>query len=134
MSNIAAIRAALAAAVDVIPGVQVFGYVPPQIVPPTFAAGEVEISYDQTFGGLEELLVKGRLYVSRADDMAGQALLDTFLSHTGASSIKAAIEADKTLGGTARTLRVERLHGYGMWSVAANEYLGAQFDVRVWAL
>jgi len=38
-----------------------------------------------------------------------------------------------TLGGTARTLRVERARGVGrLYEVGGVDYLGAQFDVRVW--
>lgn len=134
--DIAAIRAGLATAVGTIPGVQVLPIVPDQVEPPAFSAGEVEIDYNQTFstGGLTVLLCKGRLYSSRADNTAGQTNLDAYLAPTGALSIKAAIEADKTLGGVCRTLRVERLHGYGMYQVGGVDYYGAQFDVRIWAI
>jgi hypothetical protein len=136
--DIAAIRAALAAAVGTISGIQTFAYVPDQVVAPAFAAGEVELDYNRTFkgggAGLTELLCKGRLYASRVDPAAGQVSLDSYLAPSGAASIKAAIEADLTLGGTCRTLLVERVHAYGQYTIGADEYYGAQFDVRVWAL
>ena len=135
--DIAAIRAGLAAAVvNSISGMQTMPTVPDRIDPPTFSAGEVEIDYNQTssVGGLTVLLCKGRLYSSRADVAAGQANLDGYLAPTGALSIKAAIEADKTLGGACRTLHVERAHGYGRYEVGGVDYYGIQLDVRVWAI
>jgi hypothetical protein len=137
--DVAAIRAAMAAAVGAISGMQHWPYVPGSIVAPAFAAGEVTIDYDKTFrggqaAGLTEMLVKGRLYAGTADTPSGQSALDSFLAPSGALSVKAAIEADLTLAGTVRTLRVERVHGYAVYTVAGTDYYGAQFDVRVWAL
>jgi hypothetical protein len=137
--DIAAIRTAMANAVGAIAGMQHWPIVPGSIVAPAFAAGEVTIDYDRTFkggqaAGLTEMLVKGRLYAATADTPTGQATLDSFLTPSGALSVKAAIEADLTLAGTVRTLRVERVHGYAVYSVGGTDYYGAQFDVRVWAL
>jgi len=137
--DIAAIRAAVAAAVgSAMSDVQTFGVVPDRIEAPAFSAGEVEIDYDKTFGpggtGLQELVCKGRIYASRADVTAGQANLDAYLARTGSRSVKAAVEADRTLGGVCRTLRVERVHGYGRYEVGGVDYYGAQFDIRIWAL
>lgn len=136
--DIAAIRLGLATAVGTIAGVQTQQVVPDSITPPAWSSGEVEIDFNRTFGaggtGLHEILCKGRLYVSRADATAGQINLDAYLAVTGAKSVKAAIEADLTLGGVCRTLRVERMHGYGQYTVGADEYLGAQFDIRIWAI
>lgn len=133
--DIAAIRQALANAVGTIAGVQVHPSVPDSITAPAFGAGEVEIDYDQTFhGGLTVLLCKGRLYHSRAAGAdSDQPAMDAYLMPAGPTSIKAAIEADRTLGGVCQALRVERLHGYATYQVGGVDYLGAEFDVRVWA-
>jgi len=137
--DVAAIRVALANAVSGITGLQHWPYIPGQLVAPAWVAGEVTIDYDRTFrggqaAGLTEMLIKGRLYAGTADTPTGQAALDAFLAPAGASSIKAAVEADLTLAGTVRTLRVERVHSYAVYTVAGTDYYGAQFDVRVWAL
>lgn len=137
--DIKAIRAALANACSGISGLQCCPDIPGQIIAPAWVAGEVTIDYDRTFkggqaAGLTEMLVKGRLYASTADTPSGQANLDSFLTPSGATSIKAAVEADLTLAGTVRTLRVERVHGYALYTVAGTDYYGAQYDVRVWAL
>lgn len=136
--DIAAIRAALAAAVSAISGMQTWPDIPGAITAPAFAAGEVTIEYDKAFrgggGGLVELVVKGRLYAAAADVAGGQKTLDGYLATTGPLSVKAAIEADLTLGGTTRTLHVERVHSYALYTVGGIDYYGAQYDVRVWAL
>lgn len=134
--DVTAIRTNIATAVGAISGIQTWPFLPDQLLAPAFAAGEVEITYNRTFsvGGLTELLVKGRLYAGRSDPKTGQNSLDSYLAPTGALSIKAAIEADKTLAGACRTLLVERVHAYGQYMVGADEYYGAQFDVRVWAI
>jgi len=137
--DVAAIRAALGAACSGITGLQTWPDIPGQIVAPAWVPGEVTIDYDRTFrggqaAGLTEMVVKGRLYASRADTPGGQSTLDGFLTPSGAKSVKAAIEADLTLAGTVRTLRVERVHSYAVYTVAGTDYYGAQYDVRVWAL
>jgi hypothetical protein len=69
------------------------------------------------------------LLVGRADDRAAQNKLDAFL--VGANSIKAAVEADRTLGGTANTCRVTEMSNYASMNVGETVYLAAQFTVEV---
>jgi len=134
--DFAGIRAGLATAATNVSGLRGMAFLADSIEPPVWVSGEVEISYDRTFrggsAGLVEATFTGRLYVSRADDRAGQALLDGYLTPSGSSSIKAALETDVTLGGVCKTLWVERVHGYGLWEVAGTPYMGCQFDVKVW--
>lgn len=133
--DLAAIRKNMATAVSGIAGLQALPSLVGAIVAPTWISGEPqEIRYHQTFstGGLNEILLVGRIYASRADDLAGQQRLDGFLSPTGATSIPAAIEADLTLAGACRTLVVERAHSYGMWTVGGVDYYGAHLDIRIW--
>jgi hypothetical protein len=135
--DIAAIRAGLANSCNTISGLQIWPELPGSIVAPAWAAGEVEIDYDKTFrggaAGLTELVVKGRLYAATSDTPSGQASLDSYLAPSGPRSIKAAIETDLTLGGTCKTLHVERVHGYAIYAVGGTDYYGAQYEVRVWA-
>lgn len=134
--DVAALQAAIANAVgSSIQGIQTHPGVPDSIVAPAFSAGEPDpIEYDETFGGLVQILFKSRLYAARVDAQAGQAALNGYLGPTGPLSIKAAIQKDRSLGGLSRTLQVERAHGYGAYKVGAEDYYGVQFDVRVWAL
>lgn len=103
---------------------------------PSFEVGEFDIAYDKTFGTsaqrLSEVLVTCRVYTSRADDRSGHALLKQLLGARGAGSVKAALEADRTLGGLVEALQVERVRGYGVYEVSGTNYYGARFDVRIW--
>ena len=67
--------------------------------------------------------------VGRADDRTAQNRLDGFVS--GANSVKAAIESDRTLGGAADTCRVTSMRNYQQVSIGETVYLGVEFEVEV---
>ncbi|MFD8531528.1 hypothetical protein ACFV0L_29320 [Streptosporangium canum] len=133
------IRVGLAGAVrDRIPSLNCFGYVPDSVPEPCFYAGEVDITFDRTFGrGLDEIEVTCRLLVSRADDRAGQAALDRYLAGSGPRSIKAALVAargapgEHALGGLCDDLHLMRVQAYRMYQVGEHHYYGAELIVRV---
>lgn len=134
--EIGEIRAALAAAcAEVVDTtgtrVQSLAYQPDSLDPPTVYAGESSGSYDDTLEGLGSATVTVRIIASRGDDAAGQELLDALLASSGPSSIKAAIEADPTLGGVCSDLAVTGWDGYRLYDVAGTEYFGAELTVEV---
>lgn len=137
MTDVAAIRTALAAAIAgmaTTPKINAKGYLSDSITPPWAAVQPDSIDYDVTFRrGYDEIALIVRVYASRSDDRAGQAFLDSLLVGSGATSVKTAIEADRTLGGVAETLRVTAMRNYGVYEVAGVAYLGAEFAVTVWA-
>lgn len=129
-----AIQAGMATAAKTVSGLRAFATLPDAIEPPVFAPLELELSYDQAFGGLTETVFTCQVFTSRGDTDTGRKLLIGYVAESGATSIKAALEADRTLGGVAKTLIVERVRGAGrLYEVGGIDYLGAQFDVRVWA-
>lgn len=75
--------------------------------------GVDEIDYDS--GGFSarddtwELIIEACL--GRVSDIGAQKLLNTWLDSSGSTSVKAALEADTTLGGAAREIRVVRYRG-----------------------
>lgn len=101
---------------------------------PAFGCVEVEINYDQVFAhGLDMGLFSCGVYTSRGDTQTGRDKLADFTARSGATSIKAAIETDKTLGSRAKTLHVERVRGaYRLYTIGGIDYLGAVFETRVW--
>lgn len=135
--DVAAIQQGMATAVVNVTGLkQAFATLPDSIEPPTFAPTEVEIDYDQAFGAgsLTQNLFTCGVFTSRGDSQTGRAALAGFLAPTGSGSIKAALESDRTLGGVAKTLRVERARGaYRLYTIGGIDYLGCMIDVRVWA-
>ncbi len=83
---------------------------------------------DATVGTFEVVLLAAALDQGFA---RGQDTLDAYLNETGTSSVKAAIEGDKTLGGTVDDCTVLRWHDYGQIVVNGVSYLGVIFDVEV---
>jgi hypothetical protein len=67
--------------------------------------------------------------VGRADDRTAQNRLDGFVS--GPSSVKTAIESDRTLGGAADTCRVTGMSNYQQVSIGETVFLGVEFEVEV---
>jgi hypothetical protein len=73
------------------------------------------------------------LVVGRADARSAQNALDAFCSSTGSSSIRSAVESDRTLGGKAFDCVVTQMRNYGSLSIGDNTYLAAEFDLTVQA-
>jgi hypothetical protein len=69
--------------------------------------------------------------VGRYTDRTADALLDGYLSYSGATSIRAAIEGDPTLGGIAQTLIVESSADVTSLNSADAEFLEIRFAVEV---
>lgn len=113
-------------------------YVPDAIPAPCIYSDDIEIEFDQTFGrGMDRLTVTMRLLCSRADDRAGQKLLDGYLAGSGPASIKAALESargepgESALNGACDDFRVERVAGYRYYEHGNTKYIGAEFTIRV---
>lgn len=71
-------------------------------------------------------------FVGAGSDKTAQILLDELLATSGTSSIKAAIEADKTLGGAAEDLIVRRCISYQEYQRTDGTLaLGAEWLVEV---
>jgi hypothetical protein len=71
--------------------------------------------------------------VGRVDERTAQNKLDAFVSSTGSSSIKLAVESDKTLGGNAFDCRVTEMRNYGELTIGDVIYLSAEFTVLCYA-
>lgn len=134
MATLIQIRTGLAARLDTISGLEVYRRMPGSISPPCAAVGGPEIDYDNAFQrGGDDWTIPVRVYVSRADDDAGQDALDAYLAPTGAVSVKAAIEGDGTLGGIVDSTRVTRFRGYGNYEIGGIMYLGGEWVCEVMA-
>jgi hypothetical protein len=131
--SIANFRAGIAANIATIPGLRTSLDIPEQINPPIAVIGLESADYDGAFqGGLTEYTFLVTVIASRASGRAAQNKLDAFVS-TGASSIKKAIESDKSLGGNAFDVRVTRMSNIGTVSLGEVSYLAADFTVTVFA-
>jgi methylmalonyl-CoA mutase N-terminal domain/subunit len=72
-----------------------------------------------------------RVLVGRGDDRSAAQRLYAYLDPTGASSIKAAIEADPTLGGTCDEVWVQGFEEPSIFNYDTGALLGVDFTVIV---
>jgi hypothetical protein len=69
--------------------------------------------------------------VQRFSERAGQDKLDAYLAGSGSSSIKTAIEGDRTLGGTVNTLRVTGAEA-GTYDSQGVTFLSYRYRITIW--
>lgn len=130
----AQIREGIAQALRVIPGLQATPYMLANSTPPTAHVMRGEIQYDQAMaGGLHRWVMRVQAFVALTSDMGAQMLLERFLSADGDYSVKAAIEADPTLGGVIQDLHVLSANGEQFYvRDSASQVLGSEWQVEVW--
>lgn len=132
MGNVTTLRNALATSMGTISGLRTSATVPDNPRPPIAVVMPDRIVYDLNANrGADTFFFTILLIVARADDRAAQNNLDKFL--VGESSVKAAVEADRTLGGAANTCRVTEMSAYTSLPIGEVLYLSAQFTVEVYA-
>jgi hypothetical protein len=131
MADLQGIRQGLASNLSAITGLQVSPYVLPSPTPPSVEIVPSDIEYDQTFGrGTDLYRFTVRVFVGTPDSRVAQVRLDTFLAPSGSESFKAALESDRTLGGSVSTLRVINASGYRMYGDSP-PVLGAEWTVEI---
>lgn len=81
--------------------------------------------------GTYELNVEVLVLTSADVDRVGQRKLLRFASQTGDQSIRTAIEADPTLGGTCQTSYVDSFRVLGIEQVGALGYFGGLFTIHL---
>lgn len=132
--TIAAQREGLAERIRTISGLYASPTASENITPPMACVLPPRVTYDGSYGrGLAEYEYTIRVFTSRQDVDAAQALFDELAEQTGSRSLKAAIEGDRTLGGAAEYSRVVRRGETGPSPVGETTYLATDFVVLVHA-
>jgi len=128
------IYTALGVRLATISGLRVADHLPEQINPPVAVIQLESVTYHRAFvGGLSEWRFVVSCVAGRMGDRVAQRLLDTWLSYSGAGSVRAAIEADPTLGGKAKTLKVEEMVSIRPITLGDASYISAEFNLFVHA-
>jgi len=134
VSSISLMRAAIATNLGTIAGLRTSPEMPDNPNPPIALVRPVTVEYDQAMAkGLTRYNFVVVVIVGRAEERTAQRSLDAFCSSTGASSIKNAVESDKTLGGNAFDCRVTEMRNYTPIQLNEGTYLAAEFAVDVFA-
>ena len=122
-------------ALQTVSGLRVLDTLPDSANIPTNGAlavvGMLDMTYDFTLNrGFDSATLSVLVLVGRMSESAAQDRLDGYLQSSGSSSIKAAIEADKTLSGAVQTLRVTQAVS-GTITVANIDYLSYRYEVTL---
>ncbi len=112
-----------------ITGLRVFDTIPENIVPPAAVVGQLSLEWDLVFArGADTATVDIFVVAGRMSDRAAQDYLDSLLTASGATSVKAKIEADQTLGGSVTSVRCTNATPTPM-TVSGVEMLAYRFSV-----
>jgi hypothetical protein len=135
-TTIAQIRAGLVTRLQTITGLNTYSAEPGTITPPAAVVVTPTIDFHRSFNS--DLALKSytfRIMVLVAQGLLDQAAhtLDTFADPGSATSVRAAIEGDQTLGGVAESLIVESFRPLNAEEVASLQYWGGEFSVTVYA-
>jgi hypothetical protein len=135
MTDINAMSEAIATQLGAIEGLRTQAQVRDIVAVPVAVVGPpTSIDYDATMrNGSNRYEFSVRVLVSRTEERAAQIYLAEYAAPTGERSIKAAIEADPSLMGTAMTTRVTGANGIGSYDYGDTSYLGVDFTVEVYA-
>jgi hypothetical protein len=126
------IRTALATRLETISGLRVAPSPRDQVNPPmAVISGPDPLTYGETWDAGHRLSFTVRVLVSRGSEDAAQDKLDAFMSDDDASSLYAAVEADKSLGGAVASAQVVSADNSGQIEVNNVSYLAVDFTVDV---
>lgn len=131
-ATVSSVATGLATALGTVTGLRTYNYQPEQLNPPIAYPVLNTINYHRAYQGGDVVMDWTiSIIVGRYIDRTAVALLDEFLSYSGSKSIRAAIEADPTLGGVCQTLIVGSAADISSLSAADAEFLQIQFSVQV---
>ena len=130
--NVSSVRDGIKTRLATISGLRVWDVIPDQVTPPGAVVGQLDFTFDiDNARGVDLANVDVYVIVQRMDARSGQNKLDGYLAGSGSSSIKAAIEGDRTLGGTVNTLRVTRAEA-GTYLQGDVTFLSYRYSLTIW--
>jgi hypothetical protein len=133
MATLSAIRAGLATNLRTISGLRVYEEIPDNPQPPSAVVVLNNIEYNQDFGGSAKYNFAVQVIVGRAAERAAQRYLDLYSDPTGASSVKAGVESNRTMSGVVLDTYLESMPNIGTVTINDQLYLAADFLVAVYA-
>jgi hypothetical protein len=134
MASVSELRDGLKVNLATISGLRTTDTVPDNPNPPIAVILPQSVEYDNAFNrGMNTYTFSVLVIVHRVSERSAQNSLDTYISSTGSSSIKLALESDKTLNGKAYDLRVSEMRNYGELTIGEINYLSAEFTVLCYA-
>jgi hypothetical protein len=134
VADIQLLRTGLAANLATITGLRTSLDIPDNPSPPIAIVQFLRAEYHQDFrNGMTEYTFAVQVVVGRADERTAQRSLDAYCSSDSSSSVRKAIESNRTLSGNAFDCVVTEMSSYGSVLINDTTYLAAEFAVRVLA-
>ena len=131
--SITEMRTALATNLGGISGIRTYADIPDNPAMPAAVVQLQSVLYDQSFQrGLVQYSFIVTVIFGRLATASAQKNLDALIS-TGDRSVKAAVESDKTLAGSAYDTRVTEMTNVQSVTIGDITYLSADFAVTVFA-
>ena len=125
---------AIARALATVPGLRVADHLPEAVSPPMAVIQIQSVTYHRAMqGGSSEWKYVISVIAGRMGDRAAQRTLDSWMSWDGPQSIRAAVEADRTLDGNCSTLIIEDMITIRPLSIGDASYLTCEFNLTVHA-
>jgi hypothetical protein len=133
--SVSDIAAALTTALGAIPGLRTAAYLQDTITPPVALVAIERVNYHGAFaGGDVTHTYTVHLILDRNSDRAALAALEGYMSQAGATSVRAAIESDVTLGGVVAAATVTEAGPVSTLSINGTAaYVWLPFTVEVHA-
>ena len=133
-TTVSQIKTGLAANLATVSGLRAYAYQPDNVNTPFAWPLLDSIQYNGAMGGgLITHKFTVSVVVGRSAERTAQTLLDGYLSYKGATSIRQAIESDRTLGGVVQDLIVESANNISTLEANDTTYLAIDFVVTVYA-
>jgi hypothetical protein len=128
---VSSVRDGIKTRLQTITGLRAYDVIPDKVTPPCAIVGQLDFTFDiDNARGLDQASLDVYVIVQRLDARSGQNKLDEYLG-SGASSIKTAIEGDRTLGGTVNTLRVTSAEA-GTYIEGEITFLSYRYRLTIW--
>lgn len=133
-TTVSQIKTGLAANLATVSGLRAYAYQPDNVNTPFAWPLLDSIQYNGAMGGgLITHKFTVSVVVGRSAERTAQTLLDGYLSYKGATSIRQALESDRTLGGVVQDLIVESADNISTLEANDATYLAIDFVVTVYA-
>lgn len=132
--SVGTIATALETALSTISGLRTVPYLADTVSPPVAMVAIDTVDYHGAFGGGDVMhTFTVFLILSRVNDRASITAMEDYMSQAGTTSVRAAIEADLTLGGVVSTLVVTKAGPPAAITINGAEYISLPFTVEVHA-
>lgn len=135
MATIDQISGAIETRLKTIVGLNVARYFTGSIVPPQAIVGIPAIPEYYSTMAKRIMTLEGQVHIftGSAVDLEGQRALAAFANPSGSSSVKAAFEADRKLGGVVEDAIVKEFRPLNLEEYSTFQYYGGVFTLQIYA-